>query len=375
MTTLNDSHQSGLPLACRSRRWSAVIIWTVVFLLSAEASVRVRAWVRRGEMGTQQAIYVSDPQLGRVVRAGATSHVGDAKTTINRWGLRGPEFEIAKPMGVTRVLCLGASTTFGQPDDDDADIWTNQLSKQLNASPGGQRFEVLNGAVPGFTVEQSLMNFRRSLARFDPDIVIVCHAATDLAAHTRRQFSPGEAQRKGMPSLSRVMEGASLAYELIRVNTASLRAGQFRRNRGRRLDDRGVERFQTVLTELVRECQQRQAKVVVCTFARAFSNDQPATTRARLAATASFFNPYLGIDGLIDAYDRYNHAIRDVAVSTNVRLAEADRKIPRGEPSFRDSVHFSRLGHQQMAEILAKEIGALGDHPLTQLRIDPVDAL
>ncbi|GJM25332.1 MAG: hypothetical protein DHS20C16_17470 [Phycisphaerae bacterium] len=362
--------------AFRSRRLLAVFVWTAAFLLMAEATVRVRAWVRRGETGTQQEIYETDPELGRVIKAGAVSRVGKAKTTINKWGLRGQDFDLVKAPGVTRVLCIGASTTFGQPDDDDAQIWTTRLSERLNAQPGGQRYEVLNGAVPGYTVTQSLENFRRSLVRFKPDVVVVCHAATDLAAHTRRQFGGGtQAVSYGLPSLSRYAEGVSLAYELVRANTAFLRAGQFRRNRDRRVDQRGVERFESSLATLIGECQESHAQVIVCTFARAFSADQPSATRAKLAATACFFNPQLGVDGLIDAYERYNDAIRQAANVTGVRVADADREIPREKACFRDSIHFSPRGHERMADVVAEQINALPAQPLTQVRIDPPDAV
>jgi lysophospholipase L1-like esterase len=378
--TLVDMHEATLTIqtagaAFRSRRLLAVFAWTAAFLLMTEAAVRVRAWVRRGETGTQQGIYESDPKLGRVIKAGATSRVGKATTTINQWGLRGPSFEIEKAPGVTRVLCIGASTTFGQPGDDDSEIWTTQLALRLGTSPDGQRYEVLNGAVPGYMVTQSLENFRRSLARFKPDVVVVCHAATDLAAHTRRQFGGGQAVSYGLPSLSRYAEGVSLAYELARANTAFLRAGQFRRNRDRRVDQRGVERFESALSELIIECQKTQAQVIVCTFARAFSANQPPATRAKLAATACFFNPQLGIDGLIDAYERYNEAIRQAAGESGARVADADRMIPREEACFRDSIHFSPLGHQRMADVVAEQISTLPTQPLTQARIDPPDAV
>ncbi|HNO79886.1 MAG TPA: SGNH/GDSL hydrolase family protein [Phycisphaerae bacterium] len=361
--------------AFRTRRLLAVVAWTAAFLLTAEAAVRVRAWVRRGETGTQQDIYESDPQLGRVIKAGAVSRVGDAKTTINKWGLRGPDFDIEKAPGVTRVLCLGASTTFGQPDDDDAEIWTTRLSVQLNAAHNGQRFEVLNGAVPGYTVTQSLDNFRRSLARFKPDVVVVCHAATDLAAHTRRQFGGKSAISYGLPSLSRYMEGVSLAYELTKANTAFLRAGQFRRNRNRRVDQRGIERFEQSLSDLIAECQKTHAQVIVCTFARAFSADQSPSTRAKLAATACYFNPQLTVDGLIDAYERYNDAIRLAANERGARLADADQRIPKEKACFRDSIHFSPLGHERMAHLVAEQISALPTQPLTQARIDSPNAV
>ncbi len=359
----------------QSRRLVAVCVWTVAFLTLAETTVRIRAWVRRGETGTQQDIYESDPQLGRVIKAGAVARVGNARTTINKWGLRGPDFEIEKAPGVTRVLCIGASTTFGQPDDDDAEIWTAQISDRLNATHPGQRYEVLNGAVPGYTVTQSLKNFRKSLARFNPDIVIVCHAATDLAAHTRRQFGGSQAASYALPSLSRYVEGLSLAFELVRANTASLRAGQFRRNRNRRVDQRGVERFESALSELIAECQKTHANVIVCTFARAFSADQPPATRAKLAATACYFNPQLSVDGLIDAYERYNDTIRHVAGDQGARLADADRTIPKAKAFYRDSIHFSPLGHQRMADLIAEQIHALPAQPLTQARIDSPDAV
>ena len=115
--------------------------------------------------------------------------------------------------------------------------------------------------------------------------------------------------------------------------------------------------------------------MIVCTFARAFSNDQPGTTRAKLAATAAFFNPQLSIDGLIDAYDRYNEAIRSAGREAGVRVADADQAIPREAACFRDSVHFSPRGHRRMADLLAHEISKLRQQSLTQAKVDPPDAL
>ena len=44
---------------------------------------------------------------------------GDETASINSQGFRGPDFKIAKPEGVFRVMCLGESSTFGYHNRDD----------------------------------------------------------------------------------------------------------------------------------------------------------------------------------------------------------------------------------------------------------------
>ena len=325
-----------------------------LLLLSIEAVVRVRAYMRYGVAGTQADIYEVDPELGRVPTAGATMVSAGATTTINRWHMRGPDITLNKPAGVTRILCLGESTTFGQPCDDNTSIWPARLEEMLNAEGHGT-FEVLNGAMPGYTVSSSRLHFARRLARFASDIVVIYHASTNISAHVKREFDPEQITASPW-SLSALRDRFSLAYMLLRSNTAALLADQFPAQRSDTLDQRGVDFFSNELQRLIEDCRAAGARVIVCTFPRAFDAGQSTAERLRLAGSALFFNPQLSVDGLEDAYQRYNDAIRTTALDERTVMVDLDRIVPRGDDDFIDSVHLSPSGHQLVAATVCRAI-------------------
>lgn len=99
--------------------------------------------------------------------------------TINSHGYRGPEFNSEKQPGVTRIVCLGESNTFGLGVSDDA-VWPRQMEKKLNAlDPQKRRWEVLNLAVTNYSTFQGFRQAREELPRLRPDIVMFCYSWAD----------------------------------------------------------------------------------------------------------------------------------------------------------------------------------------------------
>lgn len=98
---------------------------------------------------------------------------------INRHGFRGPDFEVAKPPGVVRVLTLGSSSTFGYYNPDDA-TYPVQLQRALDAACGGTpRFEVINFAIPHATAERIVAMFRAEGLALSPDVVTFYEGRND----------------------------------------------------------------------------------------------------------------------------------------------------------------------------------------------------
>jgi hypothetical protein len=143
---------------------------------------------------------------------------------------------------------------------------------------------------------------------------------------------------------------------LARANTAAFLDSQFGATKHHRLDDRGVAYFAETLAGLIDDCRRHGCAVVVCTFPRSFDNGQEPRLRRRLAQSALFFNPQLSVTGLIDAYERYNEAIRGVARERAVTLVDLDRAIPRGPGHFLDSIHLSPRGHGAVARAVAESL-------------------
>ena len=86
----------------------------------------------------------------------------------NSLGLRNPEIGIKKTAGTKRILVLGDSVAAG------ADSFVTILRQRLK-----DRAQVINGAVPGYTIYQERLYLERDLLRLEPDLVVLQYCAND----------------------------------------------------------------------------------------------------------------------------------------------------------------------------------------------------
>lgn len=91
--------------------------------------------------------------------------------TINKRGFRGKDFADRKEPGVIRVICLGASSTFGYFDRDD-ETYPVYLEQLLNRQYAGKvKFEVINFGIPHLDSGQIYSLFVTEGLPLHPDIV------------------------------------------------------------------------------------------------------------------------------------------------------------------------------------------------------------
>ncbi|MBT9560282.1 MAG: hypothetical protein IV100_29920 [Myxococcales bacterium] len=102
------------------------------------------------------------------------------RLTTTSEGFRGPE-TLSAPGGM-RILVLGDSFAFGMGVGDE-DTFPHQLGLALAAR--GVSARVWNAAVPGYTIVDQLEQWEQKLARLEPDVVLVCHTASDLKEMAR----------------------------------------------------------------------------------------------------------------------------------------------------------------------------------------------
>lgn len=100
-------------------------------------------------------------------------------TTHNSMGLRGPETTWEKPPGVTRVLCVGGSSTYGHTPSNDAATWPARLQVHLREALPERQIEVINGGASGYSSFETMINLELRLMDLDPDLVIVYHGIND----------------------------------------------------------------------------------------------------------------------------------------------------------------------------------------------------
>ncbi len=85
------------------------------------------------------------------------------------------EYNVMKKQGVRRVLVLGDSFIVGQ-NLDDSETYTKHLARLL-----GDKYEVLNLGVSGYSTDQELILLKRIGLEYKPDIVIVGFYQNDIS--------------------------------------------------------------------------------------------------------------------------------------------------------------------------------------------------
>lgn len=131
---------------------------------------------------------------------------------INSLGLRGPEVSLEKPEGVTRILSLGESTTFG-----DGVHWSQTYSAQLELKlrARGVESQVWNAGVRAWSSAQSLRFLQLEMEHLDPDLVLFYHELNDFlptVIRNLRMRSAGLTDRETMDLIS----GRSALLRIVR---------------------------------------------------------------------------------------------------------------------------------------------------------------
>ena len=95
-------------------------------------------------------IYLKDPDLGWRLRPNTTDVWYGATVKINSKGILGPELEYDKPPGVTRVLFLGDSVTFGDGLKTYEETFPFLIGQRLTAQLK-KPVEAINTGVGGYS--------------------------------------------------------------------------------------------------------------------------------------------------------------------------------------------------------------------------------
>lgn len=174
-----------LPLANRTAK-QAVFYLILLVLVGTSTLVLAEVLLRAsGRVTTQSVHTASEEDARRIPGAFAPGQrIIDRsipelayRVTINSLGYRGREVEAAKAPGVTRVLCLGDSFTYGDYVDDDE---TFPSSLQALFDEKRMPVEVVNGGVGGTTITDQIHFMRKSMP-LDPDVVILTFSENDIA--------------------------------------------------------------------------------------------------------------------------------------------------------------------------------------------------
>ena len=97
----------------------------------------------------------------------------------NSLGLRDREFSLRTANNITRIICVGDSTTLANAVHSSGETYPKVLEKILNSHSRDEKVEVLNAGVPGYTSYQGLIFLQKKLIKYRPDLLIVYFGAND----------------------------------------------------------------------------------------------------------------------------------------------------------------------------------------------------
>lgn len=128
-----------------------------------------------------------DPLLGWALRPWAGSHGGARFGQVNAFGQRDREHSLDKRPGVYRIAVLGdeRSEALGLRVRD---TWWGQLGRELDGCgfAPGEKIEVLNFGVAGYSTVQESLVLEIAAMRFRPDLVLLqLSPAKDIRENSR----------------------------------------------------------------------------------------------------------------------------------------------------------------------------------------------
>jgi lysophospholipase L1-like esterase len=182
-TTLQDSR---MPLI--RYLWTApgVLINAMLVMLSVALAFFLGEWLVRTFAPQQLSVPLGATVDGIISQRPniqgryAVPGVFETTVTINSQGLRAEkEYVLEPPSGVTRIVMLGDSFTFGIGANY-AETYPAKLEQLLAASFGANRFEVINAGVGGTGTGEQARQFDLWVKQFHPRIVVLTAISNDV---------------------------------------------------------------------------------------------------------------------------------------------------------------------------------------------------
>jgi len=160
------------------QRWIFAVLPLFILMFGGEGALRLAGWPKKdpGREFTHGDVYWVEQGSLHLEPFPHKETGGTFRVSTDANGLRAPLHAEKKPDGVFRVMTLGCSTTFGWGVDDDA-----TMPARLEALLGeaGHPVEVINGGQPGHSSFQGLWLWDKTLARYEPDLVIFGYLVQD----------------------------------------------------------------------------------------------------------------------------------------------------------------------------------------------------
>ena len=257
---------------------------------------------------------------------------------INSFGLRNKEFSLEKPKDAFRIVCLGNSNTFGWKQNEE-NAYPRQLQRLFDRNLPGQKIEVINAGITGYSSYQGKIFLRKDILGFKPDLVLVNYGWNDLLP---AKFGIPDKEQKMPPqwilNIQNFLSRTRL-YQLLK----SFWVGRFSGKRGVEpgISRVSLEDFQQNLIEIEQICQKNKIPAVFLT--------NP------VASLEAYWGP--GKVSKVHLINQaYNDAIRQLGQTHNFKVIDIAALFEKRKDLYdhpqADYIHYNALGHKLVARTL-----------------------
>lgn len=282
---------------------------------------------------------------------------------INSKGYRGRDFEVVKPKGMVRIIFYGGSSVFDINVSEGKD-WPHRVEDILK-SRGFSNIEVINAGTPSHASFDSLGRLFAEGHIFSPDYVVLYNAWNDIKYFRTdepilRFFKPYieslDPLLNYQNSIDRFLCEHSQLYVRLRTRYYSWRLKR---------TDQGIEPAGEYLDK-VSDLQLTQYKLNLEMFidlARNIGCIPILMTQARLVTENNigsqkslihYQSAKLTHQAIYESFKKADDIIKDIAKRKNVYLIDASRELTGKAEYFRDEVHTTEKGSEEVAKIVAE---------------------
>ena len=285
---------------------------------------------------------------------------------INAQGLRGPSIAAKKPEGVTRIVCLGGSSTFNYGARQGR-TWPARLSERLSRQLG-RPVEVINGGTPGYSSYQSSKRFEHQFSEWEPDLVVIYHMWNDLKnfwmtdaeeliqkwdIHGR--FNEASTLLDPLPFLDRLCSVSQFATHMRFAWIRYLMKKRSVNDEGwthpeldKQIAPAGVEFYRSNLERVARICEDRSIPFLIVDQPMLLTATSTRQEMSKVAFQATGFRPGILLQAIGLSYD----VNADVAERYTFTSRVPTAGFPHNLQHFSDHVHLRERGLAAVAQFL-----------------------
>lgn len=285
------------------------------------------------------------------------------KWQINSCGFRNREIDKKAPIGVQRIMCLGASETFGLYERKNKE-YPAQLQTILDNKLPGQ-FQVINAASYGTSVARATQHYQLWLGQFKPDLVILYPSpAFYLDDSPPSKLLPKSVNTKEQFQ-SRLLGKIRLVLKKVvpRYIQNCIRQLTINRQVHKHPNDwvwykpplDRLELYRSHLAEFIDVVRASGGTPVLITHIHRFNVTMTEEDRYHLTNWRSFY-PRADECCLIAMEYAANAIIREVGNGYSVPVIDLDKAMSKKPEYFVDFVHFTDSGAKRIAEELSNRI-------------------